>query len=70
MMRTDHGLQGLAVDALGEVMTVPADRLSDPGVGDTGSGVEAIIQGAGDPIVLLDADAFLAALNKARPLAA
>ncbi|WP_375420216.1 chemotaxis protein CheW [uncultured Sphingomonas sp.] len=70
MMRTDQGLQGLAVDALGEVMTVPADRLSDPGVGDTGSGVEAIIQGVGDPIVLLDADAFLAALNKARPLAA
>ncbi len=64
MIRTDRGLKGLAVDALGEVMTVPADRMSGPGLGSpAGNGVEAIIQTPGDPVILLDTDAFLAALH-------
>lgn len=64
MMRTERGLQGLAVDALGEVMTVAADRIGDPGLGDgRANGVEAIIQTATDPVILLDADAFLTAIH-------
>lgn len=64
MIRTDRGVKGLAVDALGEVMTVPAGRMSDPGLGSpAGNGIEAIIQMAGDPVILLDTDAFLAALQ-------
>ena len=70
MIGTERGRQGLAVDALGEVMTVAPELLGDPGVGGAASGVEAIIHGAGGPIVLLDADAFLAALTTARPIAA
>lgn len=69
VFRTERGLQGLAVDALGEAITVSTDQIQNPGLGvdaNGATGVEAMIHGAGDPIILLDPDAFLSAFHAKR----